>query len=85
MSSGFKLVAIAVLLLAPLDALAGNIYRREKGGDPQSSWSKFNDSQHPPALVLISSVRQPSILRSVNPPESSLAWKAVGIPARSPH
>ena len=83
MSSGFKLVAITVLLFAPLDTLAGRIYHRDD--DPQMSLSKFHESQHLLNLVLISWLRQPSIPRLSNPPASSLAWKTVGIPTRMPH
>jgi hypothetical protein len=53
MSSSFKLLAIAVLLLGPLDTLAGGVYRRN---DPQESLSEFDESQHLPVLVLISSL-----------------------------
>jgi hypothetical protein len=50
MSSSFKLLAIAVLLLGPLDTLAGGVYPVD---DPQESLSKFDEAQH---LVLISSL-----------------------------
>ena len=45
MFSGFKLVGIAVLLFAPLDTLAGLIYRQD---DPQTSLSKYYEPQHLP-------------------------------------
>ena len=83
MFPSFKLVAITVLLFAPLDTLAGRIYHRDE--DPQMSLSKFHESQHLLNLVLISWLRQPSIPRLSNPPASSLAWKTVGIPTRMPH
>ncbi len=84
MFSGFKLVAITVLLFALLDTLAEQIYRRHND-DPQTSLSEFDESQHLAALVLISSLHQPSIPRLFNPPASSLAWKTAGIPTRLPH
>ena len=85
MFSSVKLVAIAALLLTPLDALAERVYRRQGDDDPQTSLSKCDESQHLPALVLISSLYQNSTPRSFNPLASSLVWKAVGTPARLPH
>ena len=43
MFSGFKLVAIVVLLFAPEVTLAGLIYRQD---DAQTSLSKFHESPH---------------------------------------
>ena len=78
------LVVIAAFLIAPLDAFATQIYRRQSDVDAQSSLSKRGECQEVSVLVLISSLHQSSILRSFNLPTSSLAWNRVTILAVSP-
>lgn len=87
-----KIIAVAALLLAPLDALAGTIYRRmdevrvvkRNNDDPQSSFSECHISQRVPAIVFISVSDQPLIPGSFNLPASSLARRAAVIRARPP-